>query len=613
MSQGLPNTPIHDLAYQECSPDHLYVGTDQGVFFWNAALGTWVCWNDNLPLAIVWDLEFNKASGTLLAATHGRGLWEADVVPSPTACPLACTPPPGLMAMWLPFDEGVGTTATNAVGGNAAQHVNGPSVTIGKVGNARTYSGSASNHSVVASYPELEIGLADLTVEGWVNVPTTATIGLRSIIDKRTASGSNTTGYHVWLDSLHFGIQLGDGNGGGVNYYSNAFMPADGVWHQFAVTVDRDSATGVQFYIDGTLVGLALNPTGQQGSLANNGRMVVGAWTGGDGAFFEGGIDELEIFATALSASDIRRLYDAQSAGKCREFGIAPPTSVLCLGPDSLSTTAFICNAGVAARTFYYWFQPMAGGVGCSVPGPTMFTPSTPTAITVAANSWAPVPVTIQMPPSLIFGGSGCYTMLIWDSITNELSSTRGIVTRDPTCATFVGGGGGDNGLFVGRAVELGPVQIFNGTGALLNAAYRIRAQSARSIGSAQVIRLNDLAPGEAVTGVLALAPGGSTHLALTAEFALPDPLNVWEVILEIDPDGSGQYRTIGATQIRNVIPATVCRADWNSDGMVNSQDFFDFLNAFFKADAAADFNNDSIINSQDFFDFLNALFVGCP
>jgi hypothetical protein len=54
------------------------------------------------------------------------------------------------------------------------------------------------------------------------------------------------------------------------------------------------------------------------------------------------------------------------------------------------------------------------------------------------------------------------------------------------------------------------------------------------------------------------------------------------------------------------------CTADFNNDKVVNSQDFFDFLNAFFAGDPSADFNADDVVNSQDFFDFLNAFFAGC-
>jgi hypothetical protein len=54
------------------------------------------------------------------------------------------------------------------------------------------------------------------------------------------------------------------------------------------------------------------------------------------------------------------------------------------------------------------------------------------------------------------------------------------------------------------------------------------------------------------------------------------------------------------------------CPADFNADGVVNSQDFFDFLVAFFAQSPPADFNEDDSINSQDFFDFLTTFFSGC-
>jgi hypothetical protein len=55
-----------------------------------------------------------------------------------------------------------------------------------------------------------------------------------------------------------------------------------------------------------------------------------------------------------------------------------------------------------------------------------------------------------------------------------------------------------------------------------------------------------------------------------------------------------------------------ICRADFNCDAANNSQDFFDYLGAFFDGTPAADFNADTFIDSQDFFDFLIVFFAGC-
>jgi hypothetical protein len=54
------------------------------------------------------------------------------------------------------------------------------------------------------------------------------------------------------------------------------------------------------------------------------------------------------------------------------------------------------------------------------------------------------------------------------------------------------------------------------------------------------------------------------------------------------------------------------CPADFNNSGVLEVQDIFDFLNAWFAGNLSADFNNSGVLEVQDIFDFLNAWFAGC-
>jgi hypothetical protein len=88
----------------------------------------------------------------------------------------------------------------------------------------------------------------------------------------------------------------------------------DGLWHHFALTRNGTTFT---LYIDGSVAG----STSYSGvvDLSNTTHNTIGARTtsGTPDLFWNGMIDEVEVFNRALSQADIQAIVNAGSAGKC--------------------------------------------------------------------------------------------------------------------------------------------------------------------------------------------------------------------------------------------------------------------------------------------------------
>jgi len=76
-------------------------------------------------------------------------------------------------------------------------------------------------------------------------------------------------------------------------------------------------------------------------------------------------------------------------------------------------------------------------------------------------------------------------------------------------------------------------------------------------------------------------------------------------------PPGATTDASAMCSFLFEVVQREQCRADLNSDGEVNSLDFFIFLNLFLQGNA--DFNGDGITGSDDFFVYMRAYLSGCP
>ena len=79
ISGNLPDIPTNAILLDPNAPTtEIFVGTDLGVYRSNDG-ASWAPFNTGLPNVPVLDLKFNGGTGILAAATHGRGIWTAQL------------------------------------------------------------------------------------------------------------------------------------------------------------------------------------------------------------------------------------------------------------------------------------------------------------------------------------------------------------------------------------------------------------------------------------------------------------------------------------------------------------------------------------------------------
>jgi hypothetical protein len=266
-----------------------------------------------------------------------------------------CIPPPSGMTAWWPLDETAGPTANDiATGGvnNAGTWMNSPVPVTGMVAGALSFSGS--NSVDVPDQAELNFGTGDFSIDLWIK--TTAASGAKPIVDKRTGSVPNVTGYILFLSNGYLGSQIGDGAGYN-NCVTTAGFVADGNWHHVAVTVDRNNTSGWRHYVDGSAVATPCNPTGYQGSLTNTAPFVMARNLLTPSQTFAGTLDEIDLFNRVLDSTEIRSIWAAGSFGKCKDTcyatgdidGNGTPLTVA----DLSYLVAFLHGTGPAPNPLY--------------------------------------------------------------------------------------------------------------------------------------------------------------------------------------------------------------------------------------------------------------------
>ncbi|RLE02454.1 MAG: hypothetical protein DRJ11_07165, partial [Candidatus Aminicenantes bacterium] len=78
---NLPNEPINVIREHHQNPNLLFVGTDYGVYVSLDGGQSWTSMKNNMPTQPVHDLKIHPRENDLIVATHGRGVFIADISP----------------------------------------------------------------------------------------------------------------------------------------------------------------------------------------------------------------------------------------------------------------------------------------------------------------------------------------------------------------------------------------------------------------------------------------------------------------------------------------------------------------------------------------------------
>jgi hypothetical protein len=221
-----------------------------------------------------------------------------------------CVTPPPDMIGWWPGDG----NANDILGTYHGTPQNGATFVPGIVGQAFSLDG-VDDH---VQFGEVLSGLSGgFTLDAWIQ--TTATVGNKAIIAKYWTTGSS------WIirtnESDPRKVDFTVCNPSCESFSADAAQLVstsninDGAWHFIAATFD---GTTQRLYIDGTLEasGTITNP-----AWIDNHHFCIGGFCDASGnsfLTFSGLIDEPEIFSRALSTAEIQAIFNAGSAGKCK-------------------------------------------------------------------------------------------------------------------------------------------------------------------------------------------------------------------------------------------------------------------------------------------------------
>ena len=282
--------------------------------------------------------------------------------PTPTFTPNPlCAPLPANLVAWWSLDETGGTLARDRSSNHNDGTVNGSLGwdADGKVGRSFRFADVSARLISVPDADSLDVGTGNFSLDAWVKLPAPPVGSVNTIVDKRTVVKGNVAyGYAFFLNGTGLALQIADGKAG--TYYSAFGVPADNTWHHVGVTVERASNKGIRFYLDGMVSSLTFNPQSRSGSLDSAAPLIIGrhATTGG---YFDGLIDELQLYRRVLSPAEMAAIFNADSNGSC--LPPSGPTITPSPTPSATATAQAVCVPAPANLVAWWPLNEASGQV----------------------------------------------------------------------------------------------------------------------------------------------------------------------------------------------------------------------------------------------------------
>ena len=214
--------------------------------------------------------------------------------------------PVGSQVGYWKFDEGYGTTANDSGPNHYNGTLSGAGLTWtndGKFGKAVNYDNTGNYSIAVGDQSGLDMGTNSFTLSSWVYLNDTAA---EVVIEKR---GTSLLGY-LWAlnypSAGNVSIFLNDVASPQKSYTFGSANLGINAWQQLVTVVDRVN-NQAKLYINGKFIQTVSIAT-TTGSIDSDGSFRIGYDLGG--ATFNGKIDEVKVYSSALTEEEIKLDYN---------------------------------------------------------------------------------------------------------------------------------------------------------------------------------------------------------------------------------------------------------------------------------------------------------------